>query len=151
MGIDCGSQDIRLEPAEKFRMLASSRHMKLVSPVFKAMLRVGNFSEGQALSREMAEIPLPEDDPTAMRILLDIIHHNTRNVPRLVSLKVMTNITVLVDKYEMAGFIHLHAELWVDELRKTVPQLFTDDLLPWISISWIFKLPIEFKAMTKNA
>jgi hypothetical protein len=62
------------EPEKEIRMLVSSRHLMLVSPVFKAMLQHSNFKEGNELQTNgKVEVPLPDDDPDAFKILLDII------------------------------------------------------------------------------
>jgi hypothetical protein len=64
------------EPEKEIRMLVSSRHLMLASPVFKAMLQHSNFKEGQELHvNGKVEIPLPDDDPEAFKILLDIIQY----------------------------------------------------------------------------
>jgi hypothetical protein len=64
------------EPAKEIRMLVSSRHLMLASPVFKAMLQYSNFKEGEELhANGRAEVPMPDDDPVAFKILLDIIQY----------------------------------------------------------------------------
>ncbi|KAG9229345.1 hypothetical protein BJ875DRAFT_433737 [Amylocarpus encephaloides] len=136
---------------KEVRMLVSSKHLIHVSVVFKAMLRNQNFKEGVELARGKAEVPLPDDDPTALRILLYLIHHNYRKVPREVDLKTMTNIAILADKYQMTEVLYTHSEIWLKELKKTVPTSLTDDLLPWLAISCVFSLPPEFKHLTRIA
>jgi hypothetical protein len=75
------------EAPDADRMLVSSKHMTLASPIFKAMLRTGTFSEGQELARRgKAEINLPEDDPTAFTILLNVIHGHGSRLPFIVDL-----------------------------------------------------------------
>lgn len=66
-------------------MLVSSKHMMLASPVFRAMLRPDTFKEGQTLQAAgKLEVSLPDDDPVALVVLLNIIHGQTRKVPRRV-------------------------------------------------------------------
>lgn len=68
--------DPKSEPEKEIRMLVSSRHLMLASPVFKAMLQHSNFKEGDELhSTGSVEVPLPDDDPDAFKILLDIIQY----------------------------------------------------------------------------
>ena len=64
-------------------------------------------------------------------------------------LKTMTNISILADKYEMTEVLYTHSEIWLKELKKTVPTTLTEDLLPWLSIACVFKLPAEFKHLTR--
>jgi hypothetical protein len=64
------------EPEKEIRMLVSSRHLMLASPVFKAMLQHSNFKEGEELQTNgKVSVPLPDDDPDAFKILLDIIQY----------------------------------------------------------------------------
>lgn len=68
--------DPKSEREKEIRMLVSSRHLMLASPVFKAMLQHSNFKEGEELhSTGKVSIPLPDDDPDAFKILLDIIQY----------------------------------------------------------------------------
>jgi hypothetical protein len=89
------------EPVKEICLLVSSKHMSLVSPVFKAMLQHGSFKEGHDLAKGTAEVPLPDDDPTAFQILLDIIHHRFRRVPKKLDLNTAMEIAILVDKYQV--------------------------------------------------
>jgi hypothetical protein len=134
--------------SRQVHMLVSSRNMMLASPVFKVMLQHHNLKEG---GDRKVEVPLPDDDPPAFHILLDIIHYRTREVPRQVDLKTMTNLSVLVDRYQMLEVVESYVEWWIPELKKLLPESFTPDLLPWISICWVFRLPAEFKHLTRVA
>jgi hypothetical protein len=68
--------DPKSEPVKEIRMLVSSRHLMLASPVFKAMLQHSNFKEGEELhSTGKVSVPLPDDEPDAFKILLDIIQY----------------------------------------------------------------------------
>ena len=139
-------------PSKKeIRFLVSSKHMILVSPVFSAMLQHSNFKEGVELSKGPTEVPLPDDEPTSWKIILDVIHHNTRSVPQKINLQTMTNIAVLVDKYQLGDLLWLHAGIWVNDLKNTLPNLLTADWISWLCISWVFKLEKEFKHLTHIA
>jgi hypothetical protein len=140
------------KPHREIHMLVSSKHLMLASPVFKAMLQHSNFREGDTLqSSGQVKVPLPDDDPTAFKILLDIIHGRVRQVPRQVNLQIMTDLSVLVDKYQMLEVVELYAEIWMSTLKMCVPNFFTADLLPWLSISWVFGLADQFKQITRIA
>lgn len=144
-----------VEPTKSQReihMLVSSKHLMLASPVFKAMLQHSTFKEGDTLQTSgQVKVPLPDDDPTALKILLDIVHGRVRQVPRQVNLKVMTDLSVLVDKYQMLEIVELYAEIWMSTLKSSVPIFFTADLLPWLSISWVFGLADQFKQVSRIA
>lgn len=140
--------------SKEIRMLVSSKILMLVSPVFKAMLQHDNFKEGVELSKGGVEVPLPDDDPTAWKILLGVMHHNPLAVPREVDLTTMTNIAILVDKYQLSNLLHFHAERWIEHLTRSDPGLPFDldtNLVSWLCISWVFGLFNEFTDMTRIA
>jgi hypothetical protein len=142
----------RKPSTSEVHMRVSSRHMILASRNFRDMLSNGNFEEGQTLrTKGEVEIPLPEDDPDAFIILLHIIHANTRKVPRVVSLATLTALAILVDKYNMLEAVELFSDLWIDNVKdeEPMPESFTDDVPPWLVISWVFQKPEEFKAMSR--
>ncbi len=88
-------------PCEMFHVRVSSKHLILASPVFKRILQP-SFKEGQEVSSQgYIELPLPDDDPAPLLILLHLIHGRIRKVPRTVDLGMLTNLAILVDKYEL--------------------------------------------------
>jgi hypothetical protein len=72
-----------------------------------------------------------------------MVSGRVRRVPRQVTLAVMASLAVLVDKYQMLECTELYVEMWVPDLRKSLPASLTGGLLQWLSIAWIFKLPAE--------
>lgn len=146
-------QDTDMPKGKKeIHMLVSSKHLMLASPVFKAMLQHSNFKEGDTLrSSGQVKVPLPDDDPAALKILLDIVHGRVRQVPRQVGLKTMTELSILIDKYQMLEVVEIYVEIWMTTLKTSVPIFFTADLLSWLSISWVFGLADIFKQISRIA
>jgi hypothetical protein len=143
--------EIPFEPREIF-MLVSSKHMMFVSAVFKAMLQHGNFSEGAALRfNGKAEVPLPEDDPDALKILVDVIHSRHKHVPKKVDLDLLTHVAILVDKYRLHEAVGLYSDIWIKGLLPTVPKSIQggDAVLQWLCIAWVFELEEEFAKMSR--
>ncbi|PQE27457.1 hypothetical protein CJF31_00009080 [Rutstroemia sp. NJR-2017a BVV2] len=143
--------EVPFEPREIF-MLVSSKHMMLVSAVFKAMLQHGNFSEGAALRfNGKAEVPLPEDDPDALKILVDVIHSRHKHVPKKVDLDLLTHVAILVDKYRLHEAVELYSDIWIKGLLPTVPKSIQggDAVLQWLCIAWVFELEEEFAKMSR--
>jgi hypothetical protein len=124
----------------------------LSSPVFRTMLHPSRFKEGHAPGQgRRAEVAFPDDDPAAFRLLLQIIHNRTRELPRTISLELLTKFSILVDKYrlmESSEAVDIFVRWWVEDLKPTLPTSFTSNLLPWLTISWIFQLPEEFRQLT---
>ncbi len=138
-------------------MLVQSKALMLVSPVFRAMLRSNTFHEGNTLQETgKLSLSLPDDDPAAMRVLMDIAHHRNRQVPRNVSFRMLTQLAILVDKYRMLEAVENFAGSWVASkaIKRCFPDarsiLFPDkeELLAWLCISWVFNLPTQFKYVT---
>ncbi|KAF1827969.1 uncharacterized protein K489DRAFT_376126 [Dissoconium aciculare CBS 342.82] len=67
---------------DQTQVLASSHVLQSVSRPFASLLgphfREGRQSSGGGSDRTIA---LPDDDPAAMQIVCDIIHHRSKNVP----------------------------------------------------------------------
>lgn len=94
-------------------MLVSSKILLMVaSPVFKAMLLQGNFREGRELQTTgKLSLPLPDDNPDAMRILMDIIHYRNRQVAKKLLFRMLVHIAILVDKYQLLEVVENYVAL----------------------------------------
>ena len=131
------------------RMLVSSRHLILASSVFGAMLQ-DSFNEGQILrSAGYLELPLPDDDPVVFSILLDVIHGHTRKVPRTIDFKLLIQISILVDKYQLQEVVEVFSDGWIQGLSRRVPARLTADLIHWLYIFWVFGQSDKFKLVTR--
>ncbi|TVY46829.1 hypothetical protein LOCC1_G003391 [Lachnellula occidentalis] len=127
--------------SEHIHFLVSSKHMKMASSVFKAMLS-GPFNEGETLAATgKVEISLPEDDPVAFTILMNIIHHRSRAVPRKITLKSLVAVAILTDKYEFHQDVETYGEIWLKALKLAVEvsDLSVYDVFSWLSVAWVFR------------
>jgi hypothetical protein len=66
---------------------------------------------------------MPEDDVIAVTVLLDIVHSWSRRVSRKVSLDLLTQISILVDKYQMMAAVEILSEAWIENLKKDIPEV----------------------------
>ena len=133
------------------RIRVSSKHLTLASPVFRTMLSV-KYKEGLNLySQGHAELPLPDDNPTAFLIILHLIHGQIKKVPRKIDLWMLTELAILVDKYELSEAVEMLLDYWLQDFESTIPLTLNNDLLPWICISWVFKKSDIFKKVAKIA
>lgn len=141
-------------PHTLVHMLVSSKHLMLASPAFKAMLQPSTFEEGRKLSAAgKVEVPLPEDDPTAFEVVLNIIHGRNKLVPRVISLELLTSVSLLVDKYQMAEAVDCFSDTWIGALIEDLPRAYTsktdsDNVLLWLQVSWVFEKDEVFTKMT---
>jgi hypothetical protein len=90
-------------------------------------------------------------DPEAFLILLRIFHHCNHDVPRSMTLEMLARMAVLVDYYRCSEAVSVWSEMWINSARSAypVPATYGRDLVLWMCIAWIFKLPAEFKQTTK--
>jgi len=141
------------EPDIEVHMLVSAKHMMLASPVFRAMLRLDNFKEGKTLhSTGKVEVSLPDDDPVAFIVLLNIIHGRTREVPRTIELKLLASISILVDKYQMQEVVEMYSDTWIEDLKGSIPTDYSESaattIMTWLGIAWVFRKAEQFKQLT---
>lgn len=82
-------------------------------------------------------------------VLLNLIHGHRREVPRKVELWMFTELAILVDKYELFGTTGMAVDYWSQSLESDIPQNFTNELLPWVYLSWVLQKPEFFKKVTR--
>ncbi|KAF7903596.1 uncharacterized protein EAF01_006645 [Botrytis porri] len=134
-------------PIYSDHILVSSKHMSLASPIFKAMLQ-GGFREAITLKEiGRLEVPLPDDHPAAMKILINMIHGRMNSIPLRIDLKLFTWIAILVDKYRCAEVIGPYPSIWKMDLQDWTNS--SSDVARWLCIAWQFELHEEFLRATK--
>lgn len=125
----------------------------LVSPVFKAMFRYPNgFKEGKKLhTTGLINVPLPDDNPDAFLLLVNIIHCLDTEVPLVINLQSLCDFAVLVDKYQMHDAVAIISSIWIDALmgESYFYGVNDDRVLIWLCIAWVFKLDISFRYFTR--
>ncbi|PVH96337.1 hypothetical protein DM02DRAFT_674890 [Periconia macrospinosa] len=138
---------------EEIHYHVSAQHLSLASARFKSMLFGGNWKEGVPEIDGLYYISAEDWDTEALLILLNVLHHRNRQVPRSVSLEMLAKITVLIDYYDCAEAVELCTERWVEELTMTspIPSSFCRDLMLWMCIAWVLRLPYEFTQTTNIA
>ncbi|KAM3155659.1 hypothetical protein ABEW05_003800 [Botrytis cinerea] len=134
-------------PIYNDHILVSSKHMSLASPVFKAMLQ-GGFIEAITLKTTgKLELPLPDDDPAAMKILIDMIHGRMKLIPRKINLEMFTKLAILVDKYHCAEIACPYPDIWKNTLQDCADSY--EEMACWLCIAWQFELDAEFFRASK--
>ncbi|KAI4265256.1 MAG: hypothetical protein L6R38_009552, partial [Xanthoria sp. 2 TBL-2021] len=124
-------------PCARFKV--SSRHLALSSPVFQHMIEGGLTNNRQQQPPSLTEVPLYNDDPEALLILLQAIHSQFRQVPRKVDLKTLTQIAILVDKYDFLEVTEFLVDHWLHGVGNTIQSKINNDLLSWICIAAVFE------------
>lgn len=135
----------------KVHMRVSSRHLTLASPYFTQLLKESS-KEGKSLySDGSLIINLVDCHSGALLILMNVIHGRTQNIPRSISLETLAKFAVLVDCYACAEVVGLVSEMWIYQLKDSIPKILSRDLILWIYISYIFRDAKIFKAVTGTA
>lgn len=139
--------------APEIEYRVSSSHLRLASPHFERMLSGGKWKEGINDKDGRHYITVEEWDKDALLILLNIFHHRGRKVPRTVSLDMLAKIAILVDYYDCLEALELWTQTWVQNLKNTapLPSELCRDLILWMHIAWVLKLPQEFTHTTAIA
>ncbi|MCJ1354907.1 MAG: hypothetical protein MMC33_004897 [Icmadophila ericetorum] len=110
------------EISEPLRMRVSSKHLSLASPVFKDMLS-RNFFEGITLHTiGSVEVLLSDNDTKALIVLLSIIRSQPSKIPSKVNLDFLTEMTILVDKYQLRPVAALLSGYWIAALKHEIPS-----------------------------
>lgn len=97
-------------PAQRFSVCAAVLRNR--SEVFAAM-HSDRFLEGQNLAAGIKEIPLPEDDPDTMQILLHCIHGQYYKVDEVPLPCVIAKAALLADKYDCVEAMWFVFRSWI--------------------------------------
>lgn len=136
-----GSQSTQTTPVEaipRARFRVCAKHLCLASAYFKSRLG-GRWSEGQELARNKSvELSLSGFDVEAVRIILNIIHGRSRQVPLSVEYQLMTGLTRLTDYLQCQEIVEPFGKHWVTP-GTTLPAKMTDQIPVWIMASICFR------------
>ena len=141
---------------KEVRLRASSNKLVSSSRYFQAMLESSRFREAEELKEHglvVIELSDPEDDPTAMMIVLGILYSSDAQMPTDVDLQTLHNVATLVDKYHWHETVAPRAISWFDKLvaSQGLPDTFEETLLMWLWIAWVFGMKDRFKELTRVA
>ncbi len=135
------------------RLRVSSLKLISSSRYFQAMLEGSRFREGKELKEHgFVEIELldPEDDPTAMMIILGILYEDYVQVPTELDLPTLCKVAVLVDKYQWHALVTPHVTSWFDIFVNShgLPIILNTNLLMCLWIAWLFGMKDRFKSLS---
>ena len=111
----------------------------------------GNFREAAELKdRQRSVLEIDTSNAIPLLIVILIIHGKTRTIPRKVSLRIFTDIVMVVEYYGCHEVIEVFSELWLGHLEQTdLPKTYDEDALCWLFISWVFKKYQTFEQITR--
>jgi hypothetical protein len=132
----------------------SRRHLGSASPILDRMLSGTDWKEGARDETDsLYHVPAEDWDSEALLCVLQILHLRNGQVPRKISLEMLAKIAFLIDFYNCAEALESFTERWIEHLKVTapVPSYFCRDLMLWMCIAWVLKLPQEFVQTTTVA
>ena len=129
--------------------VVSSGHMMLASAYFQKRL-TGEYTDAVTLRNTGRATISLNNDPDTLIILLNIIHGRTRQVPRSVSLDLLSRLAVLINYYAMLESVELFSDTWIENLkREGMPTEYNEHVLPWLFIFWVFEKGDDFRDMAR--
>lgn len=130
---------------EEAKLHVHSMFLRAVSKPFSAMLGPG-WKEGHDLldCDKPAEIPLPEDNAVAMKIICSIIHHQNREVPQPLAAGDVLAVAVTADKYDCVQVLKFASDSW---LRPSGDE--AGNLMLLAAAAYLFQNAQAFKEITK--
>jgi hypothetical protein len=113
----------------KFKVCSAA--LRRNSPVFRAML-YGPWTESKPPGNSESQwvVCLPDDDPSGMETILNIVHGNFDKVQAAPEPLVLYNVVVIADKYDMFKCLRP----WASDWRKEVVRNLHKPLL--VHVAW---------------
>ncbi|KAJ4989075.1 hypothetical protein SVAN01_05513 [Stagonosporopsis vannaccii] len=128
------------------KLLVSSVLLSHASPVFAAMFD-GRFAEGQLLSTASPRvIQLPDDNPSSMATLCEIIHMQTADIS-MATCSDLVELAVLAEKYDCVSVLLPWGKMWVSTL---MPEDVSHGLEKFLVATYALDLPEEFTKISQS-
>ena len=97
----------------------SATVLKLASQYFDRLF-YGHIAEAQALANaKTMTINLDGDDPSAMEVILRVLHHQKQDSSVNLDLELLAKIALHADKYEVSAVLEPWITQWLDTLKPT--------------------------------
>ncbi|KAF2833437.1 hypothetical protein CC86DRAFT_389684 [Ophiobolus disseminans] len=102
-----------------------------------------NSESGRSEDDGRYHVEAEDQDPEAFLIVLNALHHRSKQIPRVVSLEMLAKIAVLVDYYECDEAIEVWTAMWISNLipRDPIPSTYSRTLILTEAIQTL-ELPI---------
>lgn len=134
------------ESVTTVRMMASSKHLILASVYYRKML-TGPWKEAIANAGGLRQVEVEGWEENAFVIIMNIIHGHNREVPKHVTIELLTKVAIIVDFYQCHEAVEPFLEIWTREI--TMPQVYGNQSTLWLCVSWIFKWNTSFEEMAE--
>ncbi|KAI1769605.1 hypothetical protein GGR53DRAFT_8209 [Hypoxylon sp. FL1150] len=122
----------------------SSRHLSLASGRSRKMRHQWEQHKGPD---GYFHISVEDWDSDALLTILNIIHLRHKQVPRSVSLEMLSKLAVIVDYFEFHEAVEVFSKLWMDDLQHAVPNAYDRDLILWTWAYHVFNMEQALKSV----
>ncbi|KAI0514473.1 hypothetical protein F5B22DRAFT_229045 [Xylaria bambusicola] len=140
---------------DSHRFNVSSKHLILASAHGTALTQLfehPRYAPKYAWRRRRHNtLVLPAFDLEATGIVLKIIHHKNRRVPKTLDLGMLVEVTQVVHYLKCFEATEPHASQWIARLEGKIPPSYNVDLLFWICIAGVFRNAPIFEYCTRIA
>ncbi|GBF61464.1 hypothetical protein TMEN_3963 [Trichophyton mentagrophytes] len=140
-----------VEKPHEEALIVSSRQLILASGYFRQQFNGPWKLKHQPTRRHVFQLPLKCTNSEAFMILMKIFHGQSRNVPRKVTLRTLTDIALLVDTYKCLEAVESVANTWICALNSRLPKTFSEIAHMWTYVAYVFEKTHIFQMMTKLA
>ena len=143
--IDAEGDVILVVGPEKLKLHAHSLFLKSASKPFSAMFGP-DWKEGRSLfGRDgPVELPLPEENGAALKLICAIIHHRNKEVPQTLAAGDVLKVAVTADKYQCTDALKFATGNWLQPRQNKA-----GDLMLLTAAAYLFRNAPAFKEVTK--
>jgi hypothetical protein len=134
-------------PAPEVRMRLSSKHSILASKYFESALTQG-FAESQPVSGYAHVVTADSMFVEALQLVFSIVHGQTHQVPRTISLDLLAKVAVVVDYYKFHKAVDFYFHVWIKEISQPRVWLYGPDFLLRLVVACIFQETDIFTQLT---
>lgn len=138
------SSDLSDTTIPRVCFLVNSKVLATASPVFRSMFdRNLGFAESNMLDSDSKIAPTItlEDEPDALEVVLQVLHHSTRLVRRDLGFSIIVQISAIADKYGCGEALQFCIEALVKLPEFEVAQMKQPCYFDWLFVCWVFNLP----------
>lgn len=134
---------------EEAKLHVDSMMLRVASKPFSAMFGP-NWKEGRDLLdgdrpvNRPVELPLPEDNAAALKIMCSVIHHQRSEVPRTLAAGDVLAVAVATDKYDCVEALSFASDGWLRPSRDEA-----GNLMLLTAAAYLFQNAQAFKELTK--
>jgi hypothetical protein len=124
--------------ASRIRFRLSSRHLISASPYFRRML-TGPWKENASRADRLYKVTASDWSEDAFKLLMDIVHGNSQNVPRSINLELLAKIAVMVDYYKCYDVVKFYSDTWIEGLGNAMKVTnYSRDFVLVLFVSCVF-------------